>query len=123
MKVIVAEDRDEELRKRRHQTGDDGAHDERVEGAPLALRLVGADLEHSRPLAALRHVIRRARARFFSDKFGESRAGEYQASARDLRGAMACWMRRIETDLEDFGSKREESEKGDLGQDGREQDK
>ena len=68
-------------------------------------------------------VIRRARARFFSNKFGESRAGEYQASAGDLRGAMACRMRRIETDLEDFGSKRKESEKGDLGQDGREQGK
>ena len=70
------------------------------------------------PLLPCAIVIRRARARFFSDKFGESRAGEYQASAGDLRVAMACRMRRIETDLEDFGSKREESKKEDLGQDG-----
>ena len=69
--------------------------------------------------AAIRHV----RARFFSDKFGESRADEYQASAEDLRVAMACRMRRIEMDLEDFGSKREEGKKGDLGQDGQEQGK
>ena len=59
-------------------------------------------------------VIRRVRARFFSGRFRESRAGEYQALVGDLRGAMACRMRRIETNLEDFGSKKEESEKGDL---------
>ena len=50
-------------------------------------------------------VIKRVRARFFSDKFGGSRVGEYQALVGVLRGAMACWMQRIETDLEDFGSK------------------
>ena len=66
------------------------------------------------PLLPCATVIRRVRARFFPDRFGESRADEYQASVGDLRGAMACRMRRIETDLEDFGSKKEESEKGDL---------
>ena len=66
-------------------------------------------------------VIRRVRARFFSGRFGESRASEYQASVGDLRGAMVCRMRRIETDLEDFGIKKEESEKGDLGRGEREQ--
>ena len=59
-------------------------------------------------------VLRRMRARFFSDTFGGSRAGEYQASVGVLRGAMACRMGRIETDLEDFGSRKEKSEKGDL---------
>ena len=66
-------------------------------------------------------VIKRVRARFFSNRFGESRAGEYQALVGDLRGAMACRTRRIETDLEDFRSKKEESEKGDLGRSEREQ--
>ena len=75
------------------------------------------------PLLSYATVIRRVRARFFFDKFGESRACEYQALAGDLRVAMVCQMRRIEMDLEDLGSKREESEKGDLGQDGREQGK
>ena len=67
------------------------------------------------PLLPYATVIRRVRVRFFSGKFGESRAGEYQASVGDLRGAMACRARRIETDLEDFGSKKEESEKGGMG--------
>ena len=61
-------------------------------------------------------VIRHVRAAFFSDTFGGSRVGKYQASVGDLRGAMACRMGRIETDLEDFGSRKEKSEKGDLGQ-------
>ena len=73
------------------------------------------------PLLPCAIVIRRVRARFFSDRFVESRAGEYQASVKDLRGAVACRMRRIETDLEDFGSKKEESEKGDLGRGEQEQ--
>ena len=55
LQVVLAKDSKEELGKRRHQTGDDGAHKERIEGAPIALRLVGAGLEHSRPLVALRH--------------------------------------------------------------------
>ena len=62
-------------------------------------------------------VIRRVRARFFSDMFEGSREGEYQAPAGVLRGAMACRRCGIEADLEDFGSKKEESEKGDLEQD------
>ena len=53
LQVVLADNSKEELGERRHQTGDDGAHKERIEGAPLALRLVGAGLEHSHPLAAL----------------------------------------------------------------------
>ena len=55
MNIVVAEDKEEELRKGRHQTGDDGAHEERIEGAPLIFKLGGADPECSRPLVALRH--------------------------------------------------------------------
>ena len=66
-------------------------------------------------------VLRRMSARFFSDTFGGSRAGEYQASVGVLRGAMACRMGRIEADLEDFRSRKEKSEKGDLEQGKREQ--
>src|SRR4051812_38573556 len=55
LQVVLAKNGMEELRERRHQTGDDGAYEERVEGASLALRLVGADLERSRPLSALRY--------------------------------------------------------------------
>ena len=55
LQVVLAENSKEELRERRHQTGDNGAHKERIEGAPLGFRLVRAGLEHSRPLAALRH--------------------------------------------------------------------
>ena len=55
LQVVLAENSKEELGERRHQTGDNGAHKERIEGAPLDFRLVGASLEHSRPLAALRH--------------------------------------------------------------------
>ena len=66
------------------------------------------------PLLPCATVIKRVMAGFFSDRFGESRAGEYQASVGDLRGAMARRARKIETDLEDFESKKEESEKGDL---------
>ena len=55
LQIVMVENRKEELRKRGHQTGGDGAHKERVEGAFSALRKGGADLEHSRPLVALRH--------------------------------------------------------------------
>ena len=55
LQVVLAKNSKEELEKRRHQTGDDGAHKERVEGSPLAYRLGGAGLEHSPPLVALRH--------------------------------------------------------------------
>ena len=55
LQVVLVKNNKEELGKRRHQTGDDGAHKERVEGAPLAFRLGEAGLEHSRPLVALRH--------------------------------------------------------------------
>ena len=55
LQVVLAENSIEELRERRHHTGDDGAHKERIEGAPPAFRRVGAGLEHKRPLAALRH--------------------------------------------------------------------
>ena len=55
MQVVLAKNSKEELGKGRHQPGDDGAHKEWAEGAPLAFRLVGADLEHGRPLVALRH--------------------------------------------------------------------
>ena len=123
LQVVLAENNKEELRERRHQTGDNGAHKERIEGVPPAFKLVGAGLEHSHPLAALRHRHQAREGEFFSGRFGESRAGEYQASVEDLRGAMACRMRRIETDLEDFGIKKEESEKGDLGRGEREQSK
>ena len=54
LKIIMAEDREEELRKGRHQTGDNGAHEERIEGAPLALREGKSGLEHLRPVDALR---------------------------------------------------------------------
>ena len=83
MQVVLAEN-SKELRERRHHIGDDGAHKERIEGPPPAFRLVGAGLEHSRPLAALRHRHQVREARFFSGRFGESRAGEYQASVGDL---------------------------------------
>ena len=89
LQVLLAKNNEEELRKRRHQTGDDGAHKEQVEGAPLTFRLGGAGLEHRRPLIACATIIRRVMARFFSDTFGGSRAGEYQASVGVLRGAMA----------------------------------
>ena len=75
------------------------------------------------PLLPCATVIRCVRARFFSGRFRESRAGEYQASVGDFRGAMACRMRKIEIDLEDFGSKKEESKKGDLGRGEQEQSK
>ena len=44
LQVVLAENSKEELRERRHQTGDNGAHKERIEGAPLVFRLVGAGL-------------------------------------------------------------------------------
>ena len=55
LQVVQAKNSKEELEKRRHQTGDDGAHKERVEGAALAFRLVEAGLEHGRSHIALRH--------------------------------------------------------------------
>ena len=61
-------------------------------------------------------ILRRMRARFLSDTFGGSGAGEYQASVGVLRGAMAYRRGRIKADLEDFGSRKEKSEKGDLEQ-------
>ena len=54
LNIVVAKDREEELGKWRHQTGDNGAHEERIEGAPLALREGRAGLEHLRPVDALR---------------------------------------------------------------------
>ena len=55
LQVVLVENSKEELRERRHQTSDNGAHKERIEGDPVAFRLVRAGLEHSRPLAALLH--------------------------------------------------------------------
>ena len=89
LKVVVAEDREEELRKRRHQTGDDGAHEERIEGAPSAFRESRAGLEHRRPVDACAAAIWRTRARLASDMFGGSKADEYQAPAGAWRGAMS----------------------------------
>ena len=69
-------------------------------------------------------VIRRARARFFYDIFGGSRAGEYQACGAPgvvLRGAIVRWGREIEADMEDSGGEEEKSDKGHLEQDGWEQ--
>ena len=54
MQVVMAEDREEELRERRYQTGSNGTYEERVQGAPLGLRRGGAGLEHLRPIDALR---------------------------------------------------------------------
>ena len=61
-------------------------------------------------------ILWRMRARFLSDTFGGSRAGEYQASVGVLRGSISCRTGRIEADLEDFGSREEKGEKGDLEQ-------
>ena len=54
MQVVMAEDREEKLRKGRHQTGSNGAYKERIEGAPLALRKGRAGLEHLCPVDTLR---------------------------------------------------------------------
>ena len=54
LQVVMVENRKEELRKGRHQTGGDGAHEERVEGASFVLGKGGANLEHGRPVVALR---------------------------------------------------------------------
>ena len=90
LKIIMAEDREEELRERGYQAGSKGAYEERIEGAPLALGKGGAVLEHLCPTMPCAATIRRTRARLVSDMFGESKAGEYQASAGVWRGAMAC---------------------------------
>ena len=115
LQVVLMKYSKEELGKGRHQTGDDGAHKERVEGAPLASGWAEPALSTVAPSLPCATVIRRVRARFFSDMFGGSRADKYQASSGTLRGAMACPMGGIETYLEDFGSK-EKSKKGDLEQ-------
>ena len=54
LQVVMAENRKEELGKGRHQTGGDGAHEERVEGASFILRKGRANLERGRPVVALR---------------------------------------------------------------------
>src|SRR3954468_18497424 len=61
----MAEDREEEFGERRHQARSNGAYEERVEGAPSALRGSGADLEHLRPVDALRrrHPVQLGEAR------------------------------------------------------------
>src|SRR4051812_8537735 len=79
LQAVMAEDGEEELRERRHQARRNRGHEERIEGAPLAFRGIGADLEHLRPINA-------------SDTLGESKAGENQASAGARRGAMATWV-------------------------------
>ena len=61
------------------------------------------------------------RTRFLSDTFGGSRAREYQASVGVLWGAIARRTGKIEADLEDFRSRKEKDEKGDLEQGKREQ--
>src|SRR4051812_27287315 len=65
LQVVMAEDGKEELRKRRYQARCNGAHEERIEGAPLAFRGIGADLEHLRPVNALRrgHPVQQGEAR------------------------------------------------------------
>ena len=121
LQVVMAENRKEELGKGRHQSGSDGAHEERVESASLVLGKGGANLDCRHPVAALRRRHQAREGEILLVMLGGSRAGEYQASVGVLRGAMACHMERIEADLEDFGSKKEKSEKGDLEQDGWEQ--
>src|SRR4051812_43147486 len=61
----MAEDREEELGEWRHQARSNGAYKERIEGAPSALRGGGADLEHLRPVDALRrrHPVQLGEAR------------------------------------------------------------
>src|SRR3954470_12827816 len=54
LQVVMAEDGEEELRERRHQARSNGAYEERIEGAPSALKGGRADLEHLRPVDALR---------------------------------------------------------------------
>ena len=54
LQVVMEEDREEKLRKGRHQTGSNGAYEERIEGVPSGLRKGGAGLEHLRPVDALR---------------------------------------------------------------------
>ena len=49
MQLVLAKDNKKELRERRHQTRDDSAHEEGVEGAPLVLRSGGAEPERSLP--------------------------------------------------------------------------
>ena len=46
LQVVMAENRKEELRKGRHQTGGDGANEERVEGASFVLGKGGTNIEH-----------------------------------------------------------------------------
>ena len=60
MQVVLTKNAKEKLGKGRHQTGGDGAHEERVKGAPFVLRQGGAVLERCCPLVALRnhHVAR-----------------------------------------------------------------
>src|SRR4051812_41729363 len=54
LQVVMAEDGKEELRERGHQARSNGAYEERIEGAPMAHRGGGANLEHPRPVDALR---------------------------------------------------------------------
>ena len=54
LQVVMAEDREEKLRKGRHQTDSNGAYEEQIEGAPSGLRKGGAGLEHLRPVDAVR---------------------------------------------------------------------
>ena len=63
MQVVMAENGKKELGKGRHQTGSDGAHEERVEGAPFALRKGRTNIEHGCPIVALRrhHLARQGK--------------------------------------------------------------
>ena len=89
MNIVVAKDREEELGKGRHQTGDNGAHEERIEGASLVLREAELALNTFAPSTPYAAAIWRTRARLASDMFGESKADEYQAQAGAWRGAMS----------------------------------
>src|SRR3954471_15804912 len=82
LQVVMAEDGEEELRERRHQARSNGAYEERIEGAPSALRGGGADLEHLR----LRHVGRVQSRREPSFSRGLARRHGYlgQADGADM---------------------------------------
>ena len=79
LQIVMVKNGKEELGKRGHQTGGDGAHEELVEGASIVLRKGGATLSAAAPLLPCTAIIWRMRVRFLSDTFGGSRAGEYHA--------------------------------------------
>ena len=81
LQLVMAEDREEELGEGRHQASNNGTYEERIEGAPLTLRVAEPALNTFAPSMPHAIAIRRNRARLASDTFGESRADEYQATA------------------------------------------